>query len=508
MKLFQFLKSTSGKVNLPRLALVGMVGAGAVLTTYETDKTMGEQERAIRTLSGISSTSYNEGLQNKEGLLTSINIKDSLNQVATPEERAAIEARSGSANNFGLDNVDNIQNVSFGQAAATSETEGLGMGANQAVEMGAGVRSAPIGAPGVSGTDVYGAVADGGSPGTRAGSTTPTPVLASASMAQSSGSSFSGTSGPIGSASGSGGSGGSGKDGGASSEGYQLSGSMPSGSNAVSAMQGAHASSRANFMSGGRDASVSGGRRSFRDSNDLRDISKRSADAARNENRAANEGSRAFLASTKNSGGMAVEGGMEEVGTTGSEDFAPAEANQLRAVGDWGDTTTDDDNNAEKARKRLMWMMLGVLVAALVSAPLAYSLISAGSKAGLFGVPKLVWGWLLVATVIGLAATLIGFAAKYQKEYKSNLMPIMSYVLGAGVMALMASVGAAAMASSGGSPIMAKMQRMMNKVLRHLGVTAGTTAVKEGFQKLNEKDLEKMEEAKKEDANKDGKEDK
>ena len=84
-------------------------------------------------------------------------------------------------------------------------------------------------------------------------------------------------------------------------------------------VEGMQMRSRSNFGPGnnslGADKELSvGDARSSKEGKDLVFIQKRSADAARNRNRSANEGSRAFLASTKVSGGMRIVGDTVAIG--------------------------------------------------------------------------------------------------------------------------------------------------------------------------------------------------
>lgn len=454
MNLFKKLKDISGKLvmGIPQLAAIGGASMMLIYGAYQTDSTFASKQPPIRSLSGITNSSSYAGLQRKDGLLTSINIKDSLNQVATPEERAALEGNSGSANNFGLDNVANIQNVSFGSAAETSATDGLGMGANKAVLNGPlGSASTPAAnVPGVNTGAVSAAAggnASGAAPAQRAS-------LAPASMARASGNAFNAAAGAIGgSSSGAFGtrtSGASGTSSGGSSsgEGYKLSGAMPSGSNAVSAMGLSRSGS--GFMAGGRNSTNSRATRSFREKNDLKDISKRSADAAANRNRAANEGSRAFLASSRNSGGMSVEGGVD-VGTTGSADFENAANQKLNAIGNWQQEEDDFAEEQDKARNRLMWMMIALVAVTIAAITAGYHLISKGKMlakvpvTAAAGAAMVAWGWVVLGVAMAYAATVLGFGIHYQSHYNGNFMPVMSYLLSLGAITALAWAGKSAM---------------------------------------------------------------
>ena len=478
MKIFDILKNASGKLvmGVPQLAAIAGVGALAVYGAYETDATYASKEAPIRTLSGISSSSSYEGLQNKGGLLTSINVKDSLNQVASEEERAAFDAKNGPSNNFAAASETRIDNWNPGAAAETSVTEGLGMGGNEAVFNGpaAGARAAGK-VPAVDGAAVAAAASAG----------TQTPVLGTASMARASGNAFQAASGALASSGGTrGGTSGSGASASSSGEGYNFTGAMPSGSNAISALNGGRAfgSGNSTFMAGGRHSTTSSGRRSFREKNDLRDIAKRSADAASNSSRSSNEGSRAFLASTRNSGGMRVEGGVT-TGSGGSADLSAPRNQNLKAIGEWAEKEDDFAERQDKARKRLMWMVLALVAAAVVAMPIAYNLISKGKQAGLFGLSMVVWGWAILGAVMAYAATVIGFGIDYHTKYNGQMMPIMSYILGAGAIGAMIFTGLAATRNQGKAAAKDKFMGIVKKASK----AVGGTLVQEGASMAKEK---------------------
>ncbi|WP_428055573.1 hypothetical protein [Candidatus Avelusimicrobium alvi] len=427
MNLFKFLKSVSGKVVLGTTQVLGTsaaVGLFATYTMFNTASNQVDNELAVRSLSSVaSSTSAYEGLQRRNGLLTSINVKDGLNQVATAEERAALEA-GGSSTNFGLDNVERVQNVSFGSAAQTSETDGLGMGGNKAVFSGPiGSGAAGGSAPGVHPGAVAGAVGSASS-GAAGGER---PTLGTASMARASGNAFNAAAGSVGGGSAaSGARGASSRASGGSSgsgDGYQLSGAMPSGTNAVSSLglSRGGAADGSTFMAGGRHSTTGRVTRSFREKNDLKDISKRSADAAGNRNRAANEGSRAFLASARNSGGMTVEGGVE-VGETGSADFKSPEASQLKSVGNWADQEDDYQARKDKARKALAWKFLFTLANGVA---MMYAAAAVLTKIKLTWLKWALAGVFMLWTAI-TCFSLMKDAIAYQAEFGGVLLSTIS----------------------------------------------------------------------------------
>ena len=499
MNMFKILKNISGKLvmGLPQLAAIGGVSVLAIYGSYEADNALVNKERSLRSLSAITSSSAQEGLlrqkdgllRQKDGLLTSINIKDSLNQVATAEERAAMEAGSPSANNFGLDAVDNIKNVSFGAAAETSATDGLGMGANKALEVtAAGGRAAPASAgAGVNSAAVAAAMGNGA--GADAASR---PTLASASMARASGNAFNATSGSAGGSSSAAGrgsaasgnaSGGSAAAGGAT-EGYQFSGAMPSGSNAISAINQAR---RSRFTAGGRDSSVSRARRSFEEKNELKDISKRSADAASNRNRSANEGALAWLAGYENSGGMQIDGLSSASESGGSADFITPTQNQIKGIGDYIPEVDAEAEARDKAHKRLMWMTIALAAAAVVLIALGYFLISKGKLMGVAGGAFVIGGWIVLGALMAYAAVVMGFAIDYLVKYDGVFLPTMALIAGAGAIGGAIWAGLNAMkAGTTGAEAVAKMQGKLTSAAKTVGVmgltTVGGELINEGMQ--------------------------
>ena len=373
MNLFKFLKSVSGKVVLGTTQVLGTsaaVGLFATYTMFNTASNQVDNELAVRSLSSVaSSTSAYEGLQRRNGLLTSINVKDGLNQVATAEERAALEA-GGSSTNFGLDNVERVQNVSFGSAAQTSETDGLGMGGNKAVFSGPiGSGAAGGSAPGVHPGAVAGAVGSASS-GAAGGER---PTLGTASMARASGNAFNAAAGSVGGGSAaSGARGASSRASGGSSgsgDGYQLSGAMPSGTNAVSSL---------GLSRGG-------------------------------------------AADGSTSGGMTVEGGVE-VGETGSADFKSPEASQLKSVGNWADQEDDYQARKDKARKALAWKFLFTLANGVA---MMYAAAAVLTKIKLTWLKWALAGVFMLWTAI-TCFSLMKDAIAYQAEFGGALLSTIS----------------------------------------------------------------------------------
>lgn len=184
------------------------------------------------------------------------------------------------------------------------------------------------------------------------------------------------------------------------------------------------------------DASLARARQS-REGKDLEFIRKRSADAAMNKNRSANEGSRAFLASTKISGGMRVTG--ENV-TTGqgqsSADLSGDYESQLRAIQGWqtdANVSAEQRLNDRNAMLSWMWAATAVALAAMIAIPLVKNINILGVPVGLF-----------IALALAAAATAVcvvgfvkaaNFANRWGGSGMSTAIMIITPILTGGVWA-------------------------------------------------------------------------
>ncbi len=208
--------------------------------------------------------------------------------------------------------------------------------------------------------------------------------------------------------------------------------------------EGERLRAQANFgNSQGLDANwdaTAGGFRKSKDGRDLEFIRKRSADAAGNRNRAANEGSRAFLASTKISGGLRVSGANVTTGQgQSSADFNGDYDSQLRAIQGW-DTSANLDAeqrlNDRNAMLKWMWAAAAVALAAMIAIPLVKHIPIFGKA---------------LALVIALSATLVcglgfskaaNFASDWGGSGMSTAMMIITPILTGGVWASFLWAGA------------------------------------------------------------------
>ncbi|MBR4355117.1 MAG: hypothetical protein IKP96_00870, partial [Elusimicrobiaceae bacterium] len=278
--------------------------------------------------------------------------------------------------------------------------EGFGIGRNAVTMQESAPRATAADAAHVSPAALQRVSASGG---------TQTSQLAPSSIAHASGSGISSTYGGSSAAGNStGATGTSGK-----TEGYQLSGRMPSGNNIV-ALNSAAGRGPSSFNPGGRDATVGKGSRSS-GGNDLKDISKRSAEVARNRNRAANEGSSAFLASSQNSGGMTFDNGMETT-ETGSADFAAPEARRLKAIGDWGQKEDDRAQKQQKRMSTLFAVLMGLIAATVTLVPIIKALKQLG-KTPYLGIAANAWAWILAGVLAAAWGVCMAQAILYGKDY-------------------------------------------------------------------------------------------
>lgn len=439
MKLFNLLKNKTGKLVIGGTQLAVLtVGAAGLLSSamFQVGTKQGET-LAARSISSISSSYNYDGLNRRaDGMLSSMNIqnREGGKGVAVGADRERLEGNA-SKNDFGLAAADNLGNrisvPGTGTAAATSATDGLGTGGVDMVEVNANSGTSRASAPGVNSAaaaqGAYGAAASGASANSGG-------QLASASVARASGSSFNASfgSGSGSSSAGNGGARGGSSASGSGSEGYNFSGAMPSGSNVVSSYTSS-LSGRGNgstFMAGGRTGTVSRGRRSLSDkNNDLKDISKRSADVAKNAHRSSNEGSRAFLASSQNSGGMSIEGGTEGT-TTGSADFANPTKRKLKAVGDWGDKEDAKAKERSKDRNNLIKLLMGAFFATVVAIPFGHMLITKGRSIGAWGIALIIAGCALIAAALAISIWAIVAAGQFAGKWGGSFVATLTGILG------------------------------------------------------------------------------
>ena len=168
------------------------------------------------------------------------------------------------------------------------------------------------------------------------------------------------------------------------------------------------------------------------DGRTLNQIAKRSVEISQNKYRAANEGSRAFLASSQNSGGIAVENGVALSEGTASEDFsAPAIKARGKAEQSLNDLTLRELQRKQH-RQRLMKSMISLI---FLTIP-AMFVISSLMKGGLFSKIAAVAIGAAMITAIGL---FMASAIKYMNQWGGSGLTTASMIVGPTLAGLIAA---------------------------------------------------------------------
>lgn len=180
-------------------------------------------------------------------------------------------------------------------------------------------------------------------------------------------------------------------------------------------MRGQASFGKEDGLGGSRNAVIADQRHS-KAAGDLEFIRKRSADAALNKRRSTNEGARAFLASTKISGGVSVTGDSVVLGEgQGSKDFNSdydVSSGRIRGAMDAVANQEADRHKDRLSMQRWFWAALGTAVAAMIAIPFLKHITIFGVNLG------------LVTACLAIAVLAIGFvkAAHYAGTWgKSGL---------------------------------------------------------------------------------------
>lgn len=497
MKLFHLLTNKTGKLVMGATQLTVLtVGAAGLLSSamYKVGTSQGEQ-LAPRSISSVVNTYGYEGLNRRaDGMLTSMNIQNRAGRqgIAVGADRERLEGNT-SKNDFGLSAADNLENnfsvSGAGAAARTSASDGLGSGGVDMKEIPANNGTRGASASGIPSVSVpqgaLGSPASGGNAGGR---------LASASMARASGNSFNASSGSVGGGASGGTSGG--RNGGSSrssgSEGYNFSGAMPNGSNVVSSYE-ASLGGRGNtstFLAGGRNATVGRGGRRVNEKDDLKQISKMSADVAKDRNRGTAAGARPFLANTATSAGMSIEGGADESRSAGSADFSAPESRKLKAIGNWGNQEDKKAKERAKDRNRLIKLLMGAFLATVVAIPVGYSLIKAGKDASPYGWGMVIAGCAVIAAALAVSIWAIVAAGQFAGKWGGSFVSTLTGILG-GVCTAALGLTVAAAFSGKESPLTKFFNKFMpgaKKLAIGQLVAKGTEVVNNQISKEVQKD--------------------
>lgn len=427
MNLFTFLKSKSGKfvMGLPqKVALTAVLGGAAAGVVYlgsgdgqPADKTptrayvMGQSGRNADDASsfGRENTINIAGAQG----ITSANSSDGS---GSGPDWAAADASLAAVDKIGAGRVGGAHagGVNPQARAAAGRNEGLG-GNNGAVAWGG--RAQANGA-------AMNAAANAGA--SRAAATVQHGVMATASGGATGntfgGSSRAGRNGVNGANSNR-----SGNSLG-SVEGYKISGAMPQGSVAYAGAKMGNGSANFGDTRGGR----AGRGMQSGDGRTLNQIAKRSVEISQNKYRAANEGSRAFLASSQNSGGIAVENGVALSEGTASEDFSAAAVKARGKAEQSLNDLTLRELQRKQHRQRLMKSMISLI---FLTIP-AMFVISSLMKGGIFSKIAAVAIGAAMITAIGL---FMASAIKYMNQWGGSGLTTASMFVGPALAGLIAA---------------------------------------------------------------------
>lgn len=429
MNVFSFLKTNAGKLvmGLPqKVALTVGLGAAAAGVVYMTGDKSGapEQQAPVR---GYVMGNFGRNEQNASSGEETIKIAGG-QAISSVNGSSAAAGYDWGADDASLAAVDKIGSGSKGVNPATrgmsGRTEGLG-GNNDIVvidhKSDSNVGGKALAAAGAAG-------------GARAASAAQRGVMATASGGVS-GNMYGGSSSRLGSGA-QGSVNRSGNSLGVADAGnaYRLSGAMPEGSTLLASAKFKEVDSS---FGNSRGARAGRGMQSG-EGRTLRQISKRSADIAKNTNRSANEAGRAFLASSQNSGGIQLDDGSQLTeGGAISDDFEAANVSSLNNL----NTTMDDLQEQELERRQdrtRLQRSLVALVFLLIPAVLAI-----GSLMQAFRDNPLLWGAAVAAAAVGVAMGIaIGLfmadAGKFIKKWGGNPYATWALVLGPIMLSLVA----------------------------------------------------------------------
>lgn len=359
--IFSFFKSRKGKINVGGLLGVAATAglAGMTMMSYVNASPERMENDVLRRMSeirdGAGSLTF-DGIQISTGGL----------QFASPEEIAAQEGRIFDGGDTAAAAMENfsLQGRNLGQ------TDGLGMGANAAVELGPDGRPLPGQGRRADGSAIGAAAAAANQTQINKLGAAPQGGLQRATIARASGSNLGsssggGTFGPSSSAASSGRRSGS-FSGGA---GYNFTGAMPTGSSALLAsadMSGIRGVSGARFTPGGRDSRIGSGS-SSEAGNNLRDIARQSSKVAANAQKSTSSGAGPFLAASKMAGGVQVQDGDTVTLTDGTPaEFEEEMNNRERNLGSSIDDLDNTENEKKEHRQRLWQTMAGLLGATML----------------------------------------------------------------------------------------------------------------------------------------------
>lgn len=217
-------------------------------------------------------------------------------------------------------------------------------------------------------------------------------------------------------------------------EGYKISGAMPQGSVAYAGAKMGNGSANFGDTRGGR----AGRGMQSGDGRTLNQIAKRSVEISQNKYRAANEGSRAFLASSQNSGGIAVENGVALSEGTASEDFSAAAVKARGKAEQSLNDLTLRELQRKQHRQRLMKSMIALIFLTIPAMFAISALMATARKPGIHSVWALAAAIALGAIMIAAIGVFMADAIKYMKKWGGSGITTASMFVGPALAGLIA----------------------------------------------------------------------
>lgn len=425
MNWLNLLKNRTGKLVMStQKALIISAGVGIVGATLMQNLIMPSEEQPmqVRSLSSVTNDFDYGGMRQADDRtgLTSINVSDDSGALKTAQGVNAPD-------DFGLKGADNVgtklSSSVQGVRADSFDSDGLGksrdvdLSGDAGNNMAGNSRSSRVYLPRGSGNGEADGSSSSGARGSNRSSAQPTQIasLGSASMSRASGSSINASFGDSSSGSSSYGGGsrsGSSRssNGKSGSSSYNFSGAMPGGTNPIS-LGGADGRGSSRFMAGGVRATVTGrAEQSGPLKNELKDISKRSADAARlaGQGDASNtEGALAFLNGNASQGVELLTDEAKDISGASSDDFDKVTTPQIKGIQKWKTDTDDYGKNKGKEFGKLLALLVGTLIALVVGmAAIAYFAEIGGW-----------WGYALAGVVTAFVLAMMGNTFAFARQF-------------------------------------------------------------------------------------------
>ena len=205
-------------------------------------------------------------------------------------------------------------------------------------------------------------------------------------------------------------------------------------------MEGARMRAKASFgesegLGHSKDATIMDVRNT-KDGRDLRWMMERSNKVAMTKTRAANDGSDPFLSDTKVSGGMRIAAENVTTGAgQGTKDFEAEAVASLRGLGSWGGEQDNYYNQRKRDHDTLKTLFYVAITAAFVAIPLIifFAGLARMLAAGVLTAPLAPAQWAIAGIIAGISCALllglIGYASYFTNKYGVSGLPLTTFIL-------------------------------------------------------------------------------